>query len=258
MLWTFFLLPYLGATPVRAIGLTEPFTYSNGSVTTVSGGAWQFWEPGAGNGTIVNGAFRFDGTTDVIRSFPSVLNAVGDSATISFTINVNIANSTEGYALDFLPASAPFGSGNTNYGNQFSMGFDYMTSGAGLASIEIAEGGSPQTVLVGTMAQGITHSVRVDLVRGQQNTSYSLFLDNSFLHSGTFLLSDARAINAAELEQSGASSPSATAFALVDNLSVVPEPASSTLLLLGALGSLTHRRRGSNFSNNKAATQTHK
>ena len=108
------------------------------------------------------------------------------------------------------------------------------------------------------MAQGITHSVRVDLVRGQQNTSYSLFLDNSFLHSGTFLLSDARAINAVELEQSGASSPSATAFALVDNLSVVPEPASSTLLLLGALGSLIPRRRTNNYSNNKAATQTHK
>src|SRR5437868_4097488 len=129
------LLLYIALSgPLTAFAaLTEPFTYANGSITSVSGGAWQFWEPGAGNATIVNGAFRFDGTTDVIRTFPSVLNAVGDSAAISFTINVNIANSTEGYALDFLPASAPFGSGNTNYGNQFSMGFDYMTSGAGLA-----------------------------------------------------------------------------------------------------------------------------
>ena len=118
------------------------FSYTNGSLTAVSGGVWQFWEPGAGDGSIVNGAFRFDGTTDVIRTFPSVLNAPGDLATISFTINVNVANTTESYAMYFLPSSAPFGSANTNYGNQFSMGFDYRTSGAGLASIEIAEGGS--------------------------------------------------------------------------------------------------------------------
>ena len=237
------LLPYFGASPVRAIGLTEPFGYANGSLTTVSGGAWQFWEPGAGNATIVNGAFRFDGTTDVIRTFPSVLNAPGDFATISFTINVNIANTTEGYAMDFLPASAPFGSANTNYGNQFSMGFDYRTSGSGLASIEIAEGGSPSSVLVGTMAEGVTHQIRVDLTRGQLNTAYSLFVDSNFLHSGTFLFADARAMNAVELEQSGASSPSATGFAIVDNLSVVPEPSSSALILLGGLAWLTSRRR---------------
>jgi len=151
----------------------------------------------------VNGAFRFDGTTDVIRTFPSVLNAPGDLATISFTINVDVANTTEGYAMYFLPSSAPFGSANTNYGNQFSMGFDYRTSGAGLASIEIAEGGSSQTVVAGTITARVTHQIRVELARGKLNTAYSLFVDNTLLRSGTFLLGDPRGMNAVEMEQSG-------------------------------------------------------
>ena len=240
LLW----LTSLAIPTAVSAALIDNFSYSNGSLTTVSGGAWQFWEPGAGDGTVVNGAFRYDGLTDVIRTFPSVLNAPGDVATIAFTINVNIANTTEGYAMDFLPASAPFGSANTNYGNQISVGFDYGTSATGFVSIEVAEGGSPQTFLVGTMTAGATHQIRFDLARGQSNTAYSLFLDNNLLRSGTFLLSDPRGLNAVEMEQSGASSPSATGFALIDNLSVVvPEPAGSTLLFLGSLALLASRRR---------------
>jgi len=55
-------------------------------------------------------------------------------------------------------------------------------------------------------------------------------------------------MNAVEMEQSGASSPSATGFALIDNLSVVPEPASSTLFLLGGLAWVIPRRRTSPHS----------
>ncbi len=233
----------------KAVGLIEDFTYPNGNLTTVSGGAWQFWEAGAGDASVAGGAMRFDGTTDVIRTFPAVLTAPGQFATISFTINVNIADTSEGYAMDFLPSSAPF-SANTNYGNQFSLGFDYeafANQGDGRASIDVAEGGSMNPFdRIGSMSENATHNIRVELARGATNTSYSLYVDEAFLHSGTFLLTDARGMNAVELEQSGASTPSATGFATVDNLHIVPEPAMSALLATGALALTTFRRRQTN------------
>jgi hypothetical protein len=240
-------LAWLSASPsTHSAGLDETFTYSPGNLTNVSGGAWQFWESGAGDATVVGGAMRFDGTTDVIRTFPAVLTAPGQTATISFTINVNLADTSEGYAMDFLPSSAPF-SANTNYGNQFSLGFDYeafANQGDGRASIDVAEGGSASPFeRLGSLSAGATHSIRVELARGASNTSYSLFVDEGFLHSGTFVLNDPRGMNAVELEQSGASTPDANGFAVVDNLRVVPEPTSGILLALGAVGVINARRR---------------
>ena len=191
---------------------------------------------------------RFDGTTDVIRTFPAVLTAPGQTATISFTINVNIADTSEGYAMDFLPSSAPFNTG-TNYGNQFSLGFDYeafANQGDGLASIDVAEGiggGNSNTPRIGAMTQGVTHGIRVELARGAANTSYSLFVGEGFLRAGTFLLDDPRGMNAVELEQSGASSPSATGFATVDNLRIVPEPVAFALAATAGVALLGVRRR---------------
>ena len=242
---------WLSSSPhANSTGIIEPFSYPDGNLTTVSGGAWQFWEPGAGDASVVNGAMRFDGSTDVIRTFPAVLTGPGQTATISFTINVNIADTSEGYAMDFLPSSAPFNA-NTNYGNQFSLGFDYeafANQGDGRASIDVAEGGSASPFeRLGSMTAGATHSIRVELARGAANTSYSLFVDESFLHSGSFVLTDPRGMNAVELEQSGASSPDANGFAIVDDLRIVPEPASFPLLALGCTALLNVRRRRDGF-----------
>jgi hypothetical protein len=138
------------ASPEANSALVEPFSYSNGSLITGSGGLWKRWDAegtdAAQDATVVNGAMRYTGATDVIRTFPAVLTGPGTFATISFSINVNIADTTEGYAIDFLPASAPFGESNTNYRNQFSLGFDYQVRDAfgnplpkdGKASIDIA------------------------------------------------------------------------------------------------------------------------
>ena len=240
----------------RANGLVETFTYSDGNLTNLSGGQWQFWEPGAGDAAIVGNAMRFQGTTDVIRTFPAVLTAPGQTATISFTINVNIADSTEGYAMDFLPASAPFAEpGGTNYFNQFSLGFDYQSRYAqgnplpddDFASIDIATGtgaGTAVTRLGSIMSENVAHLIRVDLVRGVADTAYSLFMDGGLLNQGTFVLTDARGMNAVELEQSGEQTPSATAIATVDDLRIVPEPASASLVIVGC-ASLLGFRRGS-------------
>ncbi len=234
----------LPAVPsVRAAGLIDDFSYPDGALTAVSGGAWQPWEAGAEDAAVSGGAMRFQGNTDVICTFPPVLKAAGETASISFTILVNIADTTEGFAMDFLPASAPFGSGGTNYGNQFSLGFDYRNfTGDSFftdrrasignsyptdhrASIDIATGNgsaSPVTPLGEIMTENVTHLFRIDLARGADNTSYSLFMDGNLLHQGTFVLTDPRGMNAVELEQSGEQSPSTAAFAVVDDLSVIP------------------------------------
>jgi hypothetical protein len=241
---------------VLAAGIVEPFAYPNGNLTTVSGGAWKFWEPGAGDASVVNGAMRFTGTTDVIRTFPAVLTAPGQIATISFSINVNIADSTEAFAMDFLPASAPFGDPNTNYRNQFSLGFDYQSRDDqgnplprdGKASIDIATGtgsGTSVTRLGSIMSQNVNHLIRVDLARGAANTAYQLFMDDALIHSGTFVLTDARGMNAVELEQSGEQTPDPSAFATVDNLVVenVPEPGTAVMLSAASVVALSLRRR---------------
>ncbi|MES2919932.1 MAG: choice-of-anchor D domain-containing protein [Verrucomicrobiota bacterium] len=235
----------LPAAPwAQAAGVTDDFSYPDGALTAVSGGAWQPWEAGAQDAAVSGGAMRFQGNTDVIRTFPPVLTATGDRASISFTILVNIADTTEGFAMDFLPASAPFADpGGTNYANQFSLGFDYRNSTGNSfftdrrasignsypmdhsASIDIATGngsGSPVTPLGEIMTENVTHLFRIDLARGADNTSYSLFMDGNLLHQGTFVLTDPRGMNAVELEQSGEQSPSTAAFAVVDNLSIVP------------------------------------
>ncbi len=175
-----------GADP----GLVETFSYPNGGLTSVSGGAWQPWG-GGGNATVVGGAARFEDTTDVIRPFPAVLTAPGQVATISFTIRVAAANTSEGYEVAFEPSSAPFGFGNTNYGSGFAFGFDYVAAPAGMSSIQIAEGSGifgtsnqgNNIVQIGTMTTGVTHQFTLNLARGAVETAYSLFLDNALLYS---------------------------------------------------------------------------
>jgi hypothetical protein len=243
-----------GSPLAYSAGLLEPFSYSNGNLTTVSGGAWQLWAPGAGNATVVNGAARFEDTTDVIRTFPAVLTAPGQSATFSFTLNIAAANSAEGYEVAFEPSSAPFGSANTNYGSGLALGFDYLTGPTGLSTIQVAEGsgvprgdnGGNTIVQVGTMSAGVTHSISITLTRGASNTAYSLFLDNTLLRSSTFVLNDSRAINALEFDQAGAPGD-AGSFATIDNINIVPEPASCALLALGCAALLNVRRRRNSF-----------
>jgi hypothetical protein len=239
----------------NSAGLVEPFSYSNGNLTTVSGGTWQSWG-GGGNATVVSGAARYEDTTDVIRPFPAVLTAPGQTATFSFTLNVAAANTSEGYEVAFEPSSAPFGFGNTNYGSGFAFGFDYLDAPAGMSSIQVAEGSGVfsdsnagnNIVQVGNMTTGVTHTISMTLARGATNTAYSLFLDSILIRSSTFVINDARAINSVEIDQAGAAG-SPAGSALIDNLTVTvtPEPTSCALFALGCTALLSIRRRRKSF-----------
>ena len=233
----------------QSAGIVETFSYSDGNLITVSGGAWQSWG-GGGPATVTNGMARYEDNTDVIRAFEPVLTGAGQTATFSFTINIAVANTTEGYEMAFEPSSAPFGFGNTNYGSGLALGFDYLTGPAGMSTIQVAEGSGIPTpdnstnniVQVGTMSAGVTHTISISLARGAANTSYSLFLDNTLLRNGTLIINDARAINSVEFDQAG-SQGTAAGFAIIDNLMVVPESTTYVALAWGASLTLLTRRR---------------
>lgn len=236
----------------HADGLIELFPYPNGNLTTGSGGAWQSWG-GGGDATVVNGAARFEDTTDVIRPFPAVLGAPGTTASFSFTLSIAAANTSEGYEIAFEPSSAPFGFGNTNYGSGFALGFDYLDAPAGMSSIQVAEGSGVfstsnagnNIVQVGNMTTGVPHTISMTLARSATTTAYSLFLDNTLLRSSTFVINDARAINSMEIDQAGAAG-SPAGSALIDDIRIVPEPGSCALLASGVAAFLNIRRRRDN------------
>ena len=233
----------------RAEGIVESFSYANGGLIAGSGSIWKSWG-GGGDATVVNSAARYEDTTDVIRSFPAVLAASGATATISFTMRIAVANTTEGYEMAFEPSSEPFGFGNTNYGSGIALGFDYLAGPAGMSTIQIAEGlgisapdnGTNNIVQVGAMSAGVAHTILISLTRGITNTNYSLYLDNILLRSSTFVVNDVRAINSIEFDQAG-SQGTAAGFAIIDDLTIVPEPMSILLLALGGSVSLMSRRR---------------
>ncbi len=174
-----------------------------------------------------------------------MLTAPGQFATYSFTLNIAAASTPKGFEVAFVPASAPFGAANTNYGNSLVVQFDYFAAPAGMSSLGVAEGLGNGNVNfvdnIGTISTGVTHTIGVNLSRGATNTAYSLFLDNTLLRSSTFVLSDTRAINAVEIDQAGANA-SSTRTALLDDLRVVPEPATCLMLAIGG-GALLNRRR---------------
>src|SRR5438093_438157 len=132
-------ISFLCARAGRA-DLIEDFSYSNGNLTAVSGSTWRLWQTGVGDATVTSGTARLTYTTDVIRPFPGVLTATGVTATFSFSINIGTTtNSSEGYIVSFEPASSPFGSANTNYGNSLGIGL-YPGTTAGRANITGFEG----------------------------------------------------------------------------------------------------------------------
>ena len=233
----------------RAAGIVEDFSYTNGGLIAVSGNAWELWESGD-DATVVDGAARYEDTTDVIRSFPTVLSAPGDTATFSFSMWIAAANTIEGYEIAFEPSSEPFGLGNTNYGSGIALGFDFLNGPAGMSTIQVAEGWgdiiigneSVNTVEIGAMTAGVTHRVSISLERGAAQTSYSVYLDGLLLHSGNCVINDIRGINSVELDQAGLQGTPA-GFAIIDDLVIVPEPTSVLLLAVGSCAGLITRRR---------------
>ena len=194
----------------------------------------------------MNGAARYENTTDVARFFPAILTAPGQTATWSFTINIAVANTSEGFETSLQPASAPF-SANVNYASGFSIGFDYAAASAGMSSIQVGEGVPNSTgPVVGSMTAGVTHTIRVDMARGAANTAYSLFLDNNLLTTRSFVLNDARGLNSIEFDQAGAT-PTSAGSARLDDINIVPEPATGALLAFGSAVFLSLRRRRHRF-----------
>jgi hypothetical protein len=166
-----------------------------------------------------------------------------------------VANTTEGYEVAFEPSSEPFGFGNTNYGSGLAIGFDYLDAPAGRSSIQVAEGSGifsfsnagNNIVQIGTMTTGVAHTISISLLRGSTSTAYSFFLDGSLLHAGTLVINDVRGINSVEFDQAG-STGSPVGSAILDDLYVIPEPATGILLIIGSVTFLARRRRAERLS----------
>jgi hypothetical protein len=235
------ILIFLAANAYPA-GIVENFSYSNGALGPASGGAWQLYDGSAGDAAVVNGMARFEDTTDVVRFFPAVLTGAGQTATWSFTIYIAVANTSEGYEISLQPASAPFANG-VNYGNGFSIGFDYMTGPTGMSSIQVGEGVPNNTgPIVGYLSAGINHTIAVNMSRGNAATTYTLYLDNSPMATRTFSLTDTRGLNSIEFDQvGGVSTP--TGFARIDDIYVAPETATGAMLAFAGAALVSARQR---------------
>lgn len=228
------LLAAAGACIAARADLNETFSYPDGNLTTVSGGLWNLWNPsGSADAVVSSGVALLNVGTDVVREFPAVLLAPGSA---TFSADVTLTNLTTDANIFFSPASMPYTTGQ-NYAQ--SLGFDFnYTNGTG--AIAVYRGNTVITAGTGTFTAG-THVLSGTLTLAGGMMSYTSFLDSNPINSGSFAFTDARGINAVEIYQNTATGNGNGKF---DNIVVtlVPEPASMTVIGLG-LAALLRRRR---------------
>jgi hypothetical protein len=229
--------------------LSETFSYADGNLTSVSGNTWSLWGATSGDSSVVGGVARIDDGTDVIRTFNNVF-ASASVAHYSFDLNVQVSNSSEDYQVYFSPASAPFNTGQ-NYTSSLGLLFDNDGGGTlgspptGTVYVAAYEGtGSFNGVQFTTMTAGVTHNISGDITKGAGTAAYTLYIDGVLQRTSSFLLTDARGINAVEFYQGASGTPNASAT--IDNLFVTPVPEPATMAIVGGgLLALVRRRRSS-------------
>ena len=214
--------------------LAERFDYPNGNLTSASGNAWEKWSATAGDATVDSGAVRVDDATDVIRLFPDVF-AQGQTARISFDVNVNQGNTSENYSIGFAPSASPGGS-TINYANSLFIRFD---SGAlanpGSTHVTAANDGALTHSRFTSISTGINHTLRLEMTRAEPLVNYSLFIDDARVLDSAFTLTDPRGLNSVELwcytDNTGDPGQVPAAFAMIDHITIVPEPAAVAVFI---------------------------
>jgi hypothetical protein len=252
----------IGATANAAILLSEPFTYNDGALETVSGGLWQI-NSGTGSKVVSSGKLIVDDntTSDYQRQFNA--GATSTVAYSSFKVVMSSADVPNSAGSYFAGVAGPIGT--TTAGTAFSTFFRGRvgalvtgTEGAGKFTLAISAGGNlangTDFTQWGTPLNFDTEYTivtKVDAVTGENRlwVNPTLETDTSVVNTGA----TSSSVLGAFLWRTNSSSIDGdktvddlnvgTLFADVVGGGTVPEPTTAGVLAAAGVAAMLRRRR---------------
>lgn len=213
--------------------LNEQFSYSDGPLMTVSGGAW-FHEWDGLDDPIVSSGMATMGTgpthySDGERNFNGVLGASGDSATFSFDFGtVNTTWTDEAYSFWLSPW-------NATDGQLFDQSVEFVF-GSGVGARDTMRFYSLEdfqnTRELGRIPMGQMLHFSGAMTRVGDSVNYTIAVNGTDMGSGSFSLIGSNSLNNTEIYGGGNTGTFEGNF---DNLTLepVPEPTSILCVLAG-------------------------